>query len=171
MEKTMSSQQDVPSLKLLEPISIRIIERKEAKIGDQTETSVQIEMVGANNVKYVSDQLMRSVETDGRISHVTTTLLRKFASKDDSTAAESEVMTNIADITKGEIEGDYRLATVESTLVTVAGILKSAPRQIRMPLKNPYDGRPEQEVAEEIFKKVMDWKSRSMALGEWQKSL
>jgi hypothetical protein len=40
-----------------------------------------------------------------------------------------------------------------------------------MPLKNPYAGRPEQEVAEEIFKKVMDWKSRSIALGEWQKSL
>lgn len=167
----MSSQQDVPSLKLLEPIAIKIIERKETKIGDQTETSVQIEMVGANNVKWVTDQLMRSVETDDRISNVLTTLLRKFASKDDSTAAESEVMTNIADITKGEIEGDYRWAIIESTLVTVAGILKSAPHQIKMPLKSSYAGRPEQEVVEEIFNKVMDWKSRSMSLGEWQKSI
>jgi hypothetical protein len=150
---------------------MRIIERKETKIGDQTETSVQIEFVGANNVKHLSDQLMRSTDTNDRISHVATMLVRKFASKDDSTPVESDVMTTITDITKGEIEGDYRWATIESTLVSAVGIQKSAPRQIKMPLKSPYTGRPEQEVAEEIFKKVMDWKSRSMSLGEWQKSL
>jgi hypothetical protein len=167
----MSSPKDVPSLQLSEPTSMRIVERKETKIGDQTERSMQIEIVGANNVKWVQDQLSRSVETEDRTSHITTMLLRRFASKEDSTALESEVITTIADITKGEIEGDYRWATVESTLVTTSGIHKAEPRKIKMLLKDPYAGRPEQEVAEEIFKKVMDWKSRSIALGEWQKSL
>jgi hypothetical protein len=104
----MSSPKDVPSLQLSEPTSMRIVERKETKIGDQTEASMQIEIVGANNVKWVQDQLIRSVETEDRISHVTTMLLRKFASKDDSNALESEVMCTIADVIKGEIEGDYR---------------------------------------------------------------
>jgi hypothetical protein len=71
---------------------------------------------------------------------------------------ESEVITTIADTTKGKIEGDYRWATTENTFVTAAGIRKSARRQIKLPLKSPYAGRPEQEVAEEIFNKVMDMK-------------
>jgi hypothetical protein len=154
----MGNREDNPSLNLLEPISVRVVERNETRIGDQTEMTLQVESVGRNNVKHVSDHLARIVETETYINRIGITLIRKFASKNDATSVESEVMVTIYDCAKGEIEGDFRWTTIERTVVSAAGIQKLGPRRMKLPLKDPMAGRTDQEFAEEISKIAKEMK-------------
>jgi hypothetical protein len=137
------------------PVSVRLVERKETRIGNQTETFVQVELVDSNSVKRVIDQLSRLIEDGDRITHIMIMSIHRFISKESSSPAESEVIATIVDSAKGEIDGDRRWLTNKSTIVTAAGIHKTAPSRVNVPLENPYAGRSDQEVAEDIFRKVM----------------
>jgi len=154
----MSNSQGPSSLNLLKPVSVKIVQRKETKIGDQTETSVRFEAVGANGVKGICDQLTRSLSSEKRTNLITATRIRIFASENESEAAESWVTTTFTDITKGEREGDSHLAAVETTVVSEAGIHKFGPRQIKMPLKSQDSVLPDDKMAEEVFNRVMEMK-------------
>lgn len=147
-----------PSLQLTKPVSTRVVEHSESKVGNQTETSAQIELVGQNGVRHIRDVLLRSVETNQKISRILTMRTRMFASVNDATPMRSKVETVFTDIDKGEIEGDYCWATIQSTVVDEDGIHKLPAHRIKRPLVSPYAGRTEQEVTDEVFGMITQMK-------------
>jgi len=68
------------------------------------------------------------------------------------------VETAFVDITKGNIEGDYRWDTIELTALTEDGIYKSPARRVRRCLVNPYAGLSGQDVVENVFNTITSMK-------------
>ena len=58
----------------------------------------------------------------------------------------------------GEVEGEYRWATIQVTIVSEAGIKRFPAVRINWALIDPYAGRPEQEVVGAVTKMIMDMK-------------
>ena len=114
--------------------------------------------MGDNGVKHVTDGIIRSIETNEKINCVMTMRTRIFASQGHATPIHSMVETAFVDITKGNIEGDYRWDTIELTALTEDGIYKSPARRVRRCLVNPYAGLSGQDVVENVFNTITSMK-------------
>lgn len=154
----MSGLGENQRLRLEKPISTRLVEHSETKVDNCTETTAQIELVGDNGVKHITDALLRSIETDVKINRVLTMRTRIFSARDDSAPAHSTVLAIFTDISNGEIEGGDRWATVESTIVSEAGIQKLPARKLKRSLANPRAELSKQEVVAEVFAMITNMK-------------
>ena len=111
------------------------------------------EVLGANGGKYIFDGLIRSTETDAKINRITTIRTRKFDPKDAEVPYETEMITILEEITKGELDGDYRWDTAEFTFVTKDGLQRFPAQRNRQRIaKSGSTPKSEQEISDQVFK-------------------
>jgi hypothetical protein len=132
-------------------ISARTLGHSEKRTNGGSEDVITTEVMAADGAKYIFDGIIRSAETAEKLSRVTTMHVRKYASKDDQVPQNTEVITILDDITKGDIEGDYRWDTVELTLVTGEGIHKSPPMRVKRRIVTKSAELSDDEVTDKVF--------------------
>ncbi len=131
--------------------STRILQNEVKQENNRKEYKVALELTGSNGVRQVFDGVQRETESGTSTERVTVIRTRVYASATDSTPSETSVRTIIADIKKGEVQGDYRLDEVSLTIVDDSGVRTMPRMTVKKPLQDPYAGLSDQEKVDKIL--------------------
>lgn len=129
--------------------SMRVLNSSKKKIEDSTEHVATIEVL-AEGARYLCDSLGRATETDTYINLVTAFVIRTFASAQDDSPSQTDVVATFTDIAKGEVEGDHRWCTFEHTIITKQGVGRLPAQKRKCPLANRLAALSEQDALDHV---------------------
>jgi hypothetical protein len=137
--------------------SMRVLNSSKKTIESGTELVLTMEIFREDGTKVLADGLQRTTETDKSISVVIAMRMRTFASPQETSPSETNVTTALMDTVKGEVEGDHRWDTVETTLITNGGIHKTPAQRLKRPLAHRQTELSDQEGADKVLASINSW--------------